>query len=42
VALEQFIAHVKQRAGTQVWWATHAEAAEYVRAQAKLGEPRDR
>jgi len=42
VALEQFIAHVQQRSRGAVWWATHADAAEYVRAQAKLGEPRDR
>jgi peptidoglycan/xylan/chitin deacetylase (PgdA/CDA1 family) len=42
VALEQFIAHVQQRGGARVWWATHAEAAEYVRAQARLGEPRPR
>jgi len=42
VALEQFIAHVKQRAGNAVWWGTHADAAEYVRTQAKLGEPRSR
>lgn len=40
VALEQFIRYVQTRApGGQVWWATHADAAEYVRSQANLGEP---
>jgi peptidoglycan/xylan/chitin deacetylase (PgdA/CDA1 family) len=42
VALEQLIDHIKSRGGNRVWWATHAAAAEYVRAQAKLGEPRPR
>jgi peptidoglycan/xylan/chitin deacetylase (PgdA/CDA1 family) len=42
VALEQLIDHIKAKGGTRVWWATHAAAAEYVRAQAKLGEPRSR
>lgn len=40
VALEQFIQYVQTRAPNgEVWWATHADAAEYVREQAKLGEP---
>jgi peptidoglycan/xylan/chitin deacetylase (PgdA/CDA1 family) len=39
VALEQFIAHVNKAAPGQVWWATHADVAEYVRKQAGLGEP---
>lgn len=42
VALEQLIDHIKARGGSRVWWATHGAAAEYVRAQAKLGEPRTR
>ena len=41
VALEQLIAHARER-GTRVWWATHADAAEYVRRAASLGEPRPR
>ena len=41
VALEQLIAHAKAK-GTHVWWATHADAAEYVRKAANLGEPRPR
>jgi peptidoglycan-N-acetylglucosamine deacetylase len=40
VALEQLIDHIKAKGGNRVWWATHGAAAEYVRAQAKLGEPR--
>ena len=39
VALEQLIAHIEKTGGAKVWWATHAEAAEYVRAQARMGEP---
>jgi peptidoglycan/xylan/chitin deacetylase (PgdA/CDA1 family) len=42
VALEQFIAHVNRAAPGQVWWATHAEAAEYVRKASGLGEPKAR
>jgi len=42
VALELLIAHIKARGGAQVWWATHADAADYVRAQAKLGEAKPR
>ncbi len=39
IALELLIAHIKTKAPGKVWYATHAAAAEYVRAQAKLGEP---
>lgn len=42
VALEQLIAHIEAKGAGKVWWATHAEAAEYVRKAAKLGEPRAR
>lgn len=42
VALEQLIAHIQATGGTRVWWATHGEAAEYVRKAARLGEPRPR
>ena len=42
VALEQLIDHIRATGGNRVWWATHGAAAEYVRAQAKLGEPRTR
>ena len=37
VALETLIAHIKTKPG--VWFATHGDAAEYVRREAKLGEP---
>lgn len=37
VALELLIAHIKTRPG--VWFATHKDVAEYVRKEAKLGEP---
>lgn len=39
VALEMLLAHIKAKGGTKVWYATHADAAEYVRKAAKLGEP---
>ncbi len=39
VALEQLIAHIEKTACGKVWWATHADAAEYVRKAAGLGEP---
>ena len=42
VALEQLIAHIEAKGPGKVWWATHGEAAEYVRKQATLGEPRPR
>ena len=37
VALEMLIAHIKTKPG--VWFATHKDVAEYVRREAKLGEP---
>ncbi len=39
VALELLLAHIRTKAAGTVWYGTHAAAAEYVRAQAKLGEP---
>ena len=39
VALEQLIAHIEAKGAGKVWWATHGAAAEYVRREAKLGEP---
>jgi peptidoglycan/xylan/chitin deacetylase (PgdA/CDA1 family) len=42
IALELLIAHIKAKGAGKVWWATHADAAEYVRKAAKLGEPRSR
>ena len=39
VALEQLIAHIESKPKGTVWFATHGTAAEYVRAQAKLGAP---
>ena len=42
VALEQFIAHAESKGAGKVWWATHGQAAEYVRKQANLGEPKPR
>lgn len=42
VALEQLIEHIQAKGGGKVWWATHGDAAEYVRSAAKLGEPRTR
>jgi peptidoglycan/xylan/chitin deacetylase (PgdA/CDA1 family) len=42
VALELLIDHIRSKAGTKVWWATHGAAAEYVRREAKLGEPKPR
>jgi len=42
VALEQLIAHIKAKPAGSVWFATHAAAAEYVRTQAALGEPKAR
>jgi peptidoglycan/xylan/chitin deacetylase (PgdA/CDA1 family) len=41
VALELLIEHVRAK-GPNVWWATHGAAAEYVRREAKLGEPKPR
>ena len=42
VALEQLVAHIRARGAGRVWFATHADAAEYVRKAAALGEPRPR
>jgi len=42
VALEQLIVHIESKGAGRVWFATHGEAAEYVRRTAKLGEPRQR
>ncbi|MGH7680170.1 MAG: polysaccharide deacetylase family protein, partial [Gemmatimonadaceae bacterium] len=42
VALELLIDHIRAKGGNKVWWATHGEAAEFVRREAKLGEPRPR
>ena len=39
VALEQLIAHIEAKGAGKVWWATHGEAAEYVRKQANLAAP---
>jgi peptidoglycan/xylan/chitin deacetylase (PgdA/CDA1 family) len=39
IALEQLIAHIESKGAGKVWWATHGEAAEYVRKQAGLGAP---
>jgi peptidoglycan/xylan/chitin deacetylase (PgdA/CDA1 family) len=41
VALELLIDHIRSK-GASVWWATHGAAAEYVRKEAKLGEPKPR
>jgi peptidoglycan/xylan/chitin deacetylase (PgdA/CDA1 family) len=42
VALELLIAHIQAKGPGRVWWATHGAAAEYVRREAKLGEPKPR
>jgi peptidoglycan-N-acetylglucosamine deacetylase len=42
VALEQVIAHIQSKGPGKVWWATHGAAAEYVRREGKLGEPKPR
>jgi peptidoglycan/xylan/chitin deacetylase (PgdA/CDA1 family) len=42
VALEQLIAHIEAKGPGKVWWATHGALAEYVRAEARLGEPKAR
>lgn len=39
VALELLITYINAKAPRDVWWATHADAAEYVRREAGLGEP---
>jgi peptidoglycan/xylan/chitin deacetylase (PgdA/CDA1 family) len=40
VALELLIAHIEAKGAGKVWWATHRDAAEYVRSVAKLGDPK--
>jgi len=42
VALEQLIAHIQKKGAGKVWWATHADVAEHVRREAKLGDPKPR
>jgi hypothetical protein len=42
IALEQLLAHIDAVGKGKVWFATHGQAAEYVRQQSKLGEPRPR
>jgi hypothetical protein len=42
IALEQVIDHIRSKSSGSVWWATHGAAAEYVRKEAKLGEPKAR
>ena len=42
VALEQVIDHIRSKPAGSVWWATHGAAAEYVRKEARLGEPKAR
>ena len=37
LALEMLVKHIKTKPG--VWFATHKDVAEYVRKEAKLGEP---
>ncbi|MBM4192796.1 MAG: polysaccharide deacetylase [Gemmatimonadetes bacterium] len=39
VALELLLDHIRVKAGNDVWYATHGAAAEYVRREARLGEP---
>ena len=42
VALEQLIAHIQKKGAGKVWWASHADVADYVRREAKLGDPKPR
>ena len=42
VALELLIDHINAKGAGKVWWATHADAAEFVRKASQLGEPRPR
>jgi peptidoglycan/xylan/chitin deacetylase (PgdA/CDA1 family) len=42
VALELLVDHIKAKGAGKVWWATHGDAAEYVRRESKLGEPKPR
>lgn len=39
IALELLLAHIRLKGAGNVWYATHADAAEYVRKAAALGEP---
>ena len=39
IALELLLAHIRSKPASQVWYGTHAAAAEYVRKTASLGEP---
>jgi peptidoglycan/xylan/chitin deacetylase (PgdA/CDA1 family) len=39
VALEQLIAYIESKGAGRVWWATHGDAAEYVRKEARLPLP---
>ncbi len=39
VALAKLIAHIKSKPAGTIWFATHSDAAEYVRKTSKLGEP---
>jgi peptidoglycan/xylan/chitin deacetylase (PgdA/CDA1 family) len=39
IALELLLAHIRAMGAGRVWYATHADAAEYVRKTAGLGEP---
>ena len=39
IALELLLAHIKAKGAGQVWYGTHAAAAEYVRRVSTLGEP---
>jgi hypothetical protein len=36
------IDHIRSKPAGSVWWATHGAAAEYVRREARLGEPKAR
>ena len=42
VALELLVDHIRRKSAGTVWWATHGAAAEYVRKQSGLGEPKPR
>ena len=42
VALEQLIVHIESKGAGKVWWATHGAVAEYVRKEARLGDPKPR
>ena len=39
IALELLLAHIRAKGAGQVWYGTHAAAAEYVRRVSMLGEP---